>query len=215
MCETIQRTIINPTWWRHQMETFSAGNLLVTGEFPSQRPVARSFDIFLDVHLHKRLRKQSRRWWFETPSCSLWRHRNGHRKYFSHNLDFSINFETYCQYIKVKYALACNVIQLERVARLSDHVLRLNVNPKRQANGFRPPVNAHQLTGMITCFSCILLFLISPNAVLLSNSAQGTRHPGTGCIVIPYLSYHYNDVIMVAMASQIISIAFIYPFLQA
>ena len=41
------------TWWRHQMETFSAllaicaGNSPVTGEFPAQRPVTRSFDISL------------------------------------------------------------------------------------------------------------------------------------------------------------------------
>ena len=41
------------TWWRHQMETFSellalcAGKSSVTGEFSSQRPVTRSFDIFL------------------------------------------------------------------------------------------------------------------------------------------------------------------------
>ena len=40
-------------WWRHQMKTFSAllalcpGNSLVTGEFPSQRPVTRSFDVYL------------------------------------------------------------------------------------------------------------------------------------------------------------------------
>ena len=40
-------------WWRHQMETFSAllaiceGNSPVTGEFPAQRPVTRSVDIFL------------------------------------------------------------------------------------------------------------------------------------------------------------------------
>ena len=33
------------SWWRHQMETFSA--LLVTGEFPTQRPVTWSFDVFL------------------------------------------------------------------------------------------------------------------------------------------------------------------------
>ena len=42
------------TWWRHQMETFSAllaicaGNSPVTGEFPSQRPVTRSFDVFFE-----------------------------------------------------------------------------------------------------------------------------------------------------------------------
>ena len=45
------------TWWRHQMETFSAllalcaGNSPVPGEFPSQRPVTRSFDVFFDLRL--------------------------------------------------------------------------------------------------------------------------------------------------------------------
>ena len=70
------------TWWRHQIETISAllalcvGNSPVTGEFPSQRPVTRGFDIFFDLRPNKRLSKQSRRCWFETPACSLWRHCN-------------------------------------------------------------------------------------------------------------------------------------------
>ena len=50
------------------------GDSPVTGEFPSQRSVTQSFDVFFDLCLNKRLRKQSRRRWFETPSCSLWRH---------------------------------------------------------------------------------------------------------------------------------------------
>ena len=64
------------------METFSAllaicaGNSPVPGEFPTQRPVTRSFDVFFDLRLNKRLSKQSWRWWFETLSCPLWRHRN-------------------------------------------------------------------------------------------------------------------------------------------
>ena len=52
-------------WWRHQMETFSAllaicaGNTLVTGEFPAQRPVTRNFVVFFDLrlkngHVHNR-----------------------------------------------------------------------------------------------------------------------------------------------------------------
>ena len=69
-------------WWRHQMETFSvlldlcAGNSLVTGEFPSQRPMTRSFDVFFDLCLNNQLSQQSWGWWFETPSRSLWRHCN-------------------------------------------------------------------------------------------------------------------------------------------
>ena len=61
-------------WWRHQMETFSA--LLATGEFPSQRPVMRNFDVSFDLPLNKRLSKQSRRRWLERRSRSLWCHCN-------------------------------------------------------------------------------------------------------------------------------------------
>ena len=43
---------------------------------PPQRPVTQGFDVFFDLLLNKRLSKQSRGWWFETPSGSLWRHRN-------------------------------------------------------------------------------------------------------------------------------------------
>ena len=64
------------------METFSAllaicaGNSPVPGEFPAQRPVTRSFNVFFDLRLNKQLSKQSRGWWLETPSRPLWRHRN-------------------------------------------------------------------------------------------------------------------------------------------
>ena len=67
---------------RHQMETISAllaicgGNSPVPGEFPEQRPVTRSFDVFFDLCLNKRLSKQSWCWWFETLWRPLWRHRN-------------------------------------------------------------------------------------------------------------------------------------------
>ena len=42
----------------------------------TQRPVARSFDVFFDLRLNKRLSKQSWSWWFETLSHPLWRHCN-------------------------------------------------------------------------------------------------------------------------------------------
>ena len=64
------------------METFSAllaiyaRNSPVTGEFPTQRPVTRSFDVFFDLRPNKRLSKQSWGWWFDTPSRPLWRHLN-------------------------------------------------------------------------------------------------------------------------------------------
>ena len=88
------------TWWRHQMETFSAllaicaGNSPVPGEFPAQRPVTRSFDVFFDLRLNKRLRKQSWGWWFETQSCPLWRQCNDNV--------CSIHVRTYCL-VRVRY----------------------------------------------------------------------------------------------------------------
>ena len=51
-----------------------AGNSPGTGEFSAQKPVTRSFDVFSDLRLNKRLSQQSWGWWFETPSRSLWRH---------------------------------------------------------------------------------------------------------------------------------------------
>ena len=52
------------------------GEFTGPGEFPTQRPVTRSFDVYFDLRLNKRLSKQSWGWWFETLSRSLWRHRN-------------------------------------------------------------------------------------------------------------------------------------------
>ena len=53
-----------------------AGNSPVPGEFPTQRSVTRSFDVYFDRRPNKWLSKQSWGWWFETLLCSLWRHRN-------------------------------------------------------------------------------------------------------------------------------------------
>ena len=71
------------------METFSASlaicaeNSPVPGEFPAQRPVTRSVDVFFDLRLNKRLSKQSWGRWFETLCRPLLRHRNvGKQLYF-------------------------------------------------------------------------------------------------------------------------------------
>ena len=77
---------------RHHMETFSvllafcAGNSPVTGEFPAQRPVTRSFDVFFDLRLNQQWSKQMTRRWFETPSYSLWRCCNAYSLH-DHNVD--------------------------------------------------------------------------------------------------------------------------------
>ena len=64
-------------WWRHQMETFSAllalcaGNSPVTGEFPAQRPVTRTFDIFFDLRLSKNV-------WVNNGEAGDLRHHRAH-----------------------------------------------------------------------------------------------------------------------------------------
>ena len=70
------------SWWHLQMETVSAllalyeGNSPVTDEFPSQRPVTRSFDDLFDLRLNKQLNKKLTRRWFKTQSRTLWHHCN-------------------------------------------------------------------------------------------------------------------------------------------
>ena len=64
------------------------GEFTGPGEFPAQRPVTRSFDVFFYLCLNKRLSQQPWGWWFETPSWSLWRQCNyelttRHRSHFS------------------------------------------------------------------------------------------------------------------------------------
>ena len=90
-----------PSWWRHQMETFSAllaicaGNSPVSGEFPTQRPVTRSFDVFFYLRPNKRLSKQSWGWWFETQSYPLWRHRNDHTSHYWVSLEVTTRSAQY------------------------------------------------------------------------------------------------------------------------
>ena len=69
--------VICSTWWRHQMGTFSAllalcvGNSTVTGEFPTQRPVTRSFDVSFDLRLNKHF---SHEIWSICASIERWHH---------------------------------------------------------------------------------------------------------------------------------------------
>ena len=103
-------------WWRHRMETFSsllalcAGNSPVTGEFPSQRPVVRSFDDFFDIRLNKRLSKKSMHRWFETPSCSLWRHCNG-----TYTLNWREIIKFHHMWNKISWALCSRPWNYEKV----------------------------------------------------------------------------------------------------
>ena len=95
-CDTSSVNIMMESHERNIMMTSSNENMFrVTGPlcgeftgpgvFPAQRPVTRSFDVFFDLRLNKRLSKQPWGWWFETPSWSLWRQCNDICHHRSHH----------------------------------------------------------------------------------------------------------------------------------
>ena len=110
--------VVLVTWWRHQMETFSAllalcaGNSLVTGEFPAQRPVTRSFDVFFDLRLNKR-------WVNNHEAGDLRRHRvhcdvtvmNGHRAHTIASIHLVIARTMRVAWL-LKIALQCQILSI-------------------------------------------------------------------------------------------------------
>ena len=71
----------SPDWLSSKMTSSNGTIFRVTdhlcGEF-TQWPVTRSFDVFFDLRLNKRLSKQSWGWWFKMLSRPLWSHCNVH-----------------------------------------------------------------------------------------------------------------------------------------
>ena len=121
------------------MEAFSAllaicaGNSPVPGEFPTQRPVTRSFDVFLDRRLNNRLSKQLWGWWFETLSCPLWRQCNDNihspsNKCFPQSLKYRMDIEDCRPVCLFRCSLTVNYI----IAKCSTSV-----------NSLRPRQNGH------------------------------------------------------------------------
>ena len=75
-------TLSNKCFWILNLQScVCAGISLVPSEFPAQRPVTRSFNVFFDLRQNKRVRKQSWGWWFERPPSPLWRHCNDVRRH--------------------------------------------------------------------------------------------------------------------------------------
>ena len=110
------------------METFSAllaicaGNSLVTGEFPAQRPVMRSFDVFFDLCPNQWLTKQLWGWWFEMTSRPLWCHCNASLVYWQWRYKYH-NFPRKCSNNAQYYFRLSSARPLkERAASLWQHI---------------------------------------------------------------------------------------------
>ena len=104
--------------WKHFPRYWPFVRGIHRGEFPTQRPVARSFDVFFDLRLNKRLSKQPWGWWFETLSRLLWRHRNvgSHWQW----LRFGTGTDTGLGHTDVK----CNIVHI-----VSPHIYFNNILP--------------------------------------------------------------------------------------
>ena len=105
------------------------------GEFPAQRPVTRSLDVFFDLRLYKRLSKQSWGWWFQTPSFSLLRHCNGQYHY--------VNMST------AWVAYSPHIISIMPKAPTSRLLLRIVGGD--WANDDSSPLNDHMIVDYFSC----------------------------------------------------------------
>ena len=76
---------------------------------PRTKATARSFDVFFDLRLNKRLRKQPWGWWFETLSWSLWRHRNGRRQHWIYSIESCSALKTFVTVINTPWTPICMV----------------------------------------------------------------------------------------------------------
>ena len=64
-------------------------------------------NVFFDLRLNKRLSKLSWGWWFETPSCSLWRHCN---ELLNQNLRSLIKYQVQLWISRYKYEIRLRII---------------------------------------------------------------------------------------------------------
>ena len=146
------------------------GEFIGPGEFPAQRPVTWSFDVFFDLRLNKRLSKQPWGWWFETPSWSLWRHCNG-------VVRLVVTTDIYKQsYHSQKCLVTCNI--------LSDGSYDSNIRI-RQISGIRIQICFHVFffygTHMLVVFYCIFTLLcplwtrVNSAAVINLHNAFGSN----------------------------------------
>ena len=84
----------------------------------------RSFDVFLDLHLNKRLSKQSWGWWFETPLHPLWHHCNELTEYAPHPTQMGKQYWVYS-------LMVCNVISVKNYIIQNFNIKMLTYKDKK------------------------------------------------------------------------------------
>ena len=171
-------------------------NLPITGEFPTQRPVTRSFDVFFYLRLNKGLNKQLWGWWFEMHSRSLWRHCNdvcahqcGIRVYVVTRLfpsAFSLWIEKYLvvdcfisnvgKSYDIIIIISCKVLYQKLTATSPYHSLVIPENMLIIWHWYQP-IELNASIGVVCCVTLISILLckmtqcdIEPNLLMFSIS---------------------------------------------
>ena len=127
-----------------------------TGEFPVQRPVPQSFDVFFDLCLKKRLSKQSWGWWFETPSRSLWRHCNSEAEGQTFGCKYLYNKSLYFSDHKILKQVTCSPRFVWKAGMVSYWCQFLKLYINLQCPRFN--LNQHLHLRQHALFICILLY---------------------------------------------------------
>ena len=108
------------------------GEFTGPGEFPAQRPVTQSFDVFFHLRLNKRLSKQPWGWWFETPAWSLWRHRNEIWLMYSGDTDTTLNAFYIPGLVKYKNLYPCTLrVEFFRESGNNHYIMQKLINYKK------------------------------------------------------------------------------------
>ena len=138
-----------------------AGNSPVPGECPTQRPVTRSFDVFFDLRPNKRLSKHWWGWWFETPSCPLWRHCN------DYNTSVDVSNSYICS--STTWTGGCFFKHLQANTWLCNHIDKVVKVPSNSSASARAMVR-------LTCckFSSVYCHIFIPRLHLMSHDSDGT-----------------------------------------
>ena len=148
------------------------GEFTGPGEFPTQRPVTRSFDVFFDLHPNKRLSKQWRCWWFEAQTHPLWRQCNAKI------------WELLHLHILTKYTRSSNVWVI-----FCENFLTL-IPDSAGGGGVRNHTFFISLLDLMTPF---LLFInINLFQVLKSMVYDNVHWKSIGCMVLYMYQLHYD-----------------------
>ena len=195
----MQETCID-SWWRHEMETFSAllaicaENSPVPGEFPAQRPVTRSFDVLICIWING---------WVNSRDAGDLR---DHRAHYDVIVMSSVHSAITSNATRVTHPLL-----IKMAAILADNIFKYIFVKEK------------------FCFF-IKISLKFVNKCPIDNNPTLTRRIGDKPLfepidwriyaelgrdelnkcVSPNLKTHYIDVIMTTMASQITSLTVVY-----